>query len=137
MGETWAPVIDPNHFLGRSAFDIPYPKSEKAPAASLVKEGDLLVLEVKVPDYRKEHLEVEVNNDLLFIRGNKEEKLKTVESEHVAQELQWDNFERIFKLAPAIAREGVKAELKKGVLRIKFYDVPTEEETVHRKVTIQ
>lgn len=137
MGEEWAPLIDPNHFLGRSAFDIPYPKSKKAPPAKLLRKGDLLVLEVTVPNYKKEELEVEVNNDLLFVRGKKEGRLKTAKSEHVAQELQRDTFERLFKLAPAIAKEGVEATLKEGVLRIKFHDVPSEEESVHRKVVIE
>ncbi|PHN01701.1 Hsp20/alpha crystallin family protein [Flavilitoribacter nigricans] len=136
MGEEWAPVIDPNHFLGRSAFDIPYPADKKVPDATLLRKDDLLILEIALPDYRKENLEVEVHNDLLFIKGKKEGVMATVTSEYVAQEMQRDNFERIFKLAPSIAHEGVKAEFRDGLLRIKFYDVPAEEERTHRKVAI-
>lgn len=136
MGEEWAPIIDPNHFLGRSAFDIPYPANPKAPKAKLLKEGELLILEIATPDYKKEELVVEVKHDLLFISGKKEGKLTTVVSDYVNQEMQLDTFERVFKLAPDIAREGVKAELSAGLLRIKFYDVPSEEERVHRQVDI-
>lgn len=79
---------------------------------------------------------MEVKHDLLFISGKKEGKLTTVVSDYVNQEMQLDTFERVFKLAPDIAQEGVKAELSAGLLRIKFYDVPSEEERVHRQVDI-
>lgn len=137
MGEEWAPVIDPNHFLGRSSFDIHYHKKEKAPEAKLLKEGDLLVLEIAVPDYKNEQLDIEINHDLLFVKGKKEGKLATVTSEYVAHEMQRDSFERVFKLAPSIAHEGVEAELKDGVLRIKFYDVPEDQERIQRKVRVR
>lgn len=137
MGEEWAPVIDPNHFLGRSAFDIPYPENKKGPETTLVKEGDLLVLEIAVPAYTKEQLEVDINHDLLFVKGKKEGKIATVTSEYVAHEMQRDSFERVFKLAPTIAHEGVEAELKDGVLRIKFYDVPEDQERIERKVAVR
>lgn len=136
MGEKWAPVIDPNHFLGRSAFDIHYPQDKIPPEATLFREDNLLVLEMAVPDYRREHLEVEINHDLLFVKGKKEEKMATVTSELVDHEMHRDTFERVFKLAPSIAHEGVKAELKDGILRIKFYDVPEDQERIQRKVEV-
>lgn len=136
MGEEWAPLIDPNHFLGRSALDIPYPESKKAPDASLLREGDLLTLKILVPGYQKDQLEVEINHDLLFVRGKKVGKAATVTSDYVGQEMQRDTFERIFKLSPNIAHEGIKAKLNEGVLRIKFYDVPEDQERIYRKVKI-
>ena len=138
MGEEWAPLIDPNHFLGRSALDIPYPKADKGPSASLLKEEDLMILEIRVPDYKKDELSVEVKNDLLFVKGDHIEKTKTSTSQHVDKELQRDSFERVFKLAATIAREGVSAKLEEdGILRIRFVDVPAEEEMTHRVVPVE
>lgn len=136
MGEEWAPLIDPNHFLGRSAFDIPHHQPEQGPAASLVREGELLVLELDVSGYKREELQLEVKNDLLFVSGSKVGKATTVNPELVSRELHRDYFERVFKLAASIAREGVKAKYEDGVLRIQFVDVPVEEETTYRRVEI-
>ena len=138
MGEEWAPLIDPNHFLGRSALDIPYPKPDHAPAASLMHKGDLMILEIKAPDYQKEDFNIEIKNDLLFVQGNRETKTTASSAEYISKELHRDSFERLFKLAPSIAREGVKASFKDGVLQIKFRDIPKEEEqeATYRKVLI-
>jgi HSP20 family protein len=136
MGEQWAPLIDPNHFLGRSAFDIPYHGPEKAPAASIVRRNELLTLEIKVPGYKREELEVEVNHDLLFVKGNKPAEPTVLDSKLVSDELHQDSFERVFKLAPAIAREGITAQLRKDVLWIQFVDVPKQDERIQRQVEI-
>lgn len=136
MGENWAPLIDPHHFLGRSAFDIHYPKNEDTPSASLQLRGELFVLKIEVPDYKREELQIEVKNNMLFIRGSKENNITTSDPKFVPGEMRRDSFEKIFRLAPSIAREGVNAEYKDGILWVQFIDVPKEKEAGSRKVAI-
>lgn len=135
MGEEFAPLIDPNHFLGRSAFDVPGPNAKKVPLAKAVRKEGLFLLKIMVPGYAKENLSVVIKNDLLFVKGSKESK-SAGDAEYVAHELKRESFERLFKLAPSIAREGVEARFENGVLQIFFVDVPKEEETTYREVTI-
>ena len=42
MGEEFARLIDRNHFLGRSAFDIPY---RKKPPVNIIRVGKLYEME--------------------------------------------------------------------------------------------
>ncbi len=137
MGEQWAPLIDPNHFLGRTAFDIPYPKTNKGPDATLVQKGELFFLEISAPGFRKEDLQVEIKDELLFVTGKRTFETETADSSFVQNTFEEDSFERVFKLAPAISREGISAKMENEVLHIAFRDVPAAEERSQRTVVVE
>ncbi len=134
MGETWAHKIDPEHFLGRSAFDLPWKKPK--PAANIKKEGTFFELELAVPGFKKEEIEISVKNDLLTICGKKSKSDAVFESEYILEEFDFDSFERCFKLSPTISHEKITAKLENGVLRLTFTDVPKEQERAYQKVKV-
>jgi HSP20 family protein len=136
MGETWAHKIDPSHFLGRSAFDIPR-KKEVVPAANIKKDGKLFELELAVPGFDKEEIEISVREDILLIRGEKSSSAPQHKSEYILEEFDFSSFERSFKLAPTLSHEKITAKLERGILRLTFIDVPKEEEKAIQKVKVE
>ena len=135
MGERYARLIDPNHFLGRSAFDI-HPPKEKPPV-NIVQNGKLFEMQVMVPGFRKGELEVKVENSILIIRGEKSESRKEEEGAYVLEEFNFDSFERRFRLSDSISREKISARYENGMLYLTFVDVPAEEEREAQTVEVQ
>lgn len=137
MGERYARLIDPYHFLGRSAFDVPRAKGENFPAVNIKKEGELFVLELAVPGFTKEEIEIVVENDVMTIRGEKSAIAQPEkDTEFILEEFDFDTFERKFRLAPSIAHEKITAEYDHGILRLTFIDVPKEEEKNYQTVKV-
>lgn len=136
MGETWAHKVDPNHFLGRSAFDVPWRK-KPVPAANIRKEGELFELELAVPGFEKEEIEIILKDDVLTVRGEKSGSGDTLRSEFILEEFDVDTFERSFKLSPTISQEKISARLERGILRLTFIDVPEEEEKAYQKIKVE
>ncbi len=133
MGEKYARLIDPNHFLGRSAFDIPY---RKIPPVNIIKDGKLFEMEVLVPGFKKEELEVRVADDILTIRGEKSSSPKEQKGKYIVEEFNFDTFERKFKLANSIGREKIDAAYENGVLKLTFTDVPREQERNYQRIAV-
>ena len=134
MGEEYAKLIDPNHFLGRSSFDIPY---KKVPPVNIIQEGKLYETEVIVPGFTKEELDVTVKDDILTIRGEKSGTEGGRKDKYILEEFDFDTFERKFKLAHAIGHEKITAKYENGVLRLTFTDVPKEQEKAYKKVAVE
>lgn len=136
MGERYAPLVDPYHFLGRSPFDTPWHLDKKKPAVNLKKNGELFEMQVAVPGFAKEDIEITVKDDILTIRGHKATAAEEVRSDFVINEFNTDSFERKFKLNKGIGHEKIKAKCENGVLTLTFIDVPTVEEKWYKKVEV-
>ena len=134
MGEEYAKLIDPDHFLGRSSFDIPY---KKMPPVNIKQEGKLYEMEVIVPGFSKEELDVTVKDDILTIRGEKSGTEGGRMDKYILEEFDFETFERKFKLAHAIGHEKITAKYENGVLRLTFTDVPKEQEKAYKKVAVE
>lgn len=132
MGERYAPLVDPYHFWGMSAFDI-----KRKPPVNIKKKGRLFEFQVAVPGYKKEELEVVLENGYLIIRGEKEKFGKEDAENFIVEEFDFDSFERSFRLNEHIAEEKVNATFKNGILFIEIEDVPKEEEKAYQMVEIQ
>lgn len=104
IGDQYSPVIDPDHFLGFSAFDVARKKPE-AGAVNLSRTGELFVLEVSVPGFSREELTVAISDDILIIRGLKKHKDPHPETEFILEEFDTDSFERKFRVNPCISRK--------------------------------
>jgi HSP20 family protein len=136
MGERYAHLIDPYHFLGRSAFDIPWNKDRLVPPVNIKVEGELFTLELAVPGFTKEEITVTLEDDVLTIKGEKSTKAEEKEEGFILEEFDFNSFERKFRIADTIAHEKITAKLENGVLRLTFVDVPEEEEAAYQTVEV-
>lgn len=135
MGENYAHLIDPDHFLGRSAFDIKY-KEEVPPVNIIRKDEKIFELELAVPGFTKDELEVLVKDGVLTVRGEKSKSEHVEKSKYILEEFDFKSFERCFRLAENVAKENIEAEYRNGILKLTFVDVPEEEERTMRKVKV-
>ncbi|MDX1666345.1 MAG: Hsp20/alpha crystallin family protein [Saprospiraceae bacterium] len=138
MGERYARLIDPDHFLGRSAFDIRRNWDHLRPPVNIVKKegGKIFEIELAIPGFRKEDIEIMVKDDIMTVKGEKSRREKGESSEYVLEEFDFDTFERRFLLSPSISHEKITATYRKGILLITFTDVPKEEERASQKVKV-
>ena len=140
MGERYAPIIDPDHFLGRSAFDIERPGTfPKANLKQKGKNGEIFELELAVPGFAKEEIEIQMQDDILTIRGKKSKPVAIEEEVHefLIEEFAVDSFERTFRVAASVAHEKITAKYENGILKLTFIDVPKEEEKFFQTVKVQ
>ena len=135
MGENFSRLIDADHFLGRTAFDIPYQK--EVPPANIRKEGKIFELELAVPGFAKDELQVTVKDGVLTIRGERSKSEHSETSKYILEEFNYNSFERSFRLAENIAHEDIAAKYENGLLKLTFIDVPEEEERDYRKVKVE
>jgi len=135
MGEVYARLIDPDHFLGRSAFDIKYPK-DVPPANIIHKDDKIFELQLAVPGFAKDEIEILVKEGVLTVRGEKSKSEQIEKSQYILEEFDFQSFERNFRLADSVAKENIDAEYKNGILKLTFVDVPEEEERTYRKVKV-
>ncbi|MEK7256143.1 MAG: Hsp20/alpha crystallin family protein [Bacteroidota bacterium] len=133
MGENYAPLIDTNHFMGRSLLGQ---KRRNMPAANIKRDENLYEMEVAVPGFGKEDLEISVKDDILTIRGERKRKVNQ-NSQFILEEFDLDTFERRFRLGQGIGHEKISAKLENGLLHLAFQDVPEMEEQDFQKVCIQ
>jgi HSP20 family protein len=134
MGERYARLIDGDHFLGRSAFDIHKPKPH--PPANVKKNGALYELEMPVPGYSKDEIVILVKNDILTVKGEKSRSTEETTIDYVQKEFELDRFERSFHLERGVGREKITANLHNGILKLSFVDVPPEEEKPTQRVEV-
>ena len=129
--------IDPNvhrtHFLGRSALDVRW--RMRVPADNKGKKGWLFELEIEMPGFRKEDIHINLDNDILTVKGKKK-KFERPVSNFILREFDVDVLERKFKLKKGVRYEKINAEYKNGVLKIAFFDVEDDNILSHRKVEI-
>ncbi len=138
MGENYARLIDPDHFLGRSAFDIKYKDDEAMPPVNIIRKDEkIFEMELAVPGFTKDELEVLVKDGVLTVRGEKSKSEHVDRSKYILEEFNFKSFERCFRLAENVAKENIEAAYQNGILKLTFVDVPEEEERTHRRVKVQ
>ncbi len=140
FGSRFENIIDPTHFLGRSAFDIPY--SNSFPPTNFSKTKEAYCIELMVPGFKKNELVVTVEKGMLIIKGTKTEKIpdrnsNTLEDrEYIIEEFGMERFERRFRLRNEHSFDRMEARLEDGILRIVFFEMKDPVTTQYKRVQV-
>ncbi|NND05399.1 MAG: Hsp20/alpha crystallin family protein [Saprospiraceae bacterium] len=113
------PQIDPTHFLGYDAFDVPW--SRTYPRANVRRSGEAYHIDLLVPGFAKDELEVKVQSGILTVKGRKERSVEPDNRAFVQEEFDIESFERSFKLVTEHTDNEVDAFYENGILSIVFY----------------
>ncbi len=89
-----------------------------APAVDIVNEKDRIRVKADIPGMKREDIEVNAQNDMLTIRGEKKEEKESREKDVVRCERYYGSFQRSFSLPASIDATKVNAVYKDGVLEI-------------------
>ena len=105
-----------------------------APYAVDVREdADHFYLDAELPGFRKEEVEITMENRTLTISAKRQEKAEEKKGEWLLNERRYSRFLRTFMLPPTISEQAVNARLENGVLAI---TLNKREETKPRKITV-
>ncbi len=95
---------------------------------NLFEEGQLLLDMYELPDaiivqslvagIDPEHLEISLHNDMLTIRGSREEQSDLYDDQYLLRECYWGSFSRSIIIPVPVQTGGIQATFKNGVVTI-------------------
>jgi HSP20 family protein len=103
------------------------------PATDLVEEGDHLVLRADLPGLTEDDVEIEVNDRVLTISGERKAEEKKEGEGYYRVERAFGSFSRSLTLPEGIDADEVSAEFDNGVLEVR---IPKPEERKPHRVQI-
>jgi HSP20 family protein len=89
-----------------------------APAVDIVDEKDQIKVKADLPGMKKEDIDINLDNDILTIKGEKKEEKEIKEKDFVRSERYYGAFHRAFTLPATVDSSKVNASYKDGVLEI-------------------
>lgn len=104
------------------------------PAVDIRETNDELVVEAELPGVRKEHIDVRIEDNTLFLRGERREEKEERHGEFYRMERSFGSFQRAFTLPAAIDAQKVRAVFKNGILTL---HLPKSEQAKARQITIK
>ena len=127
IGDRYAHFIDPDHFLGRNASA----ESWLAPTNSS-KNGKGYEIEVMLPGYTRDEINIIIDDDTLEITAEKKEEES---KEYITRQIPTGFTSRKFQLPKNVDRENINANLENGILKIKLSE--SKEKKGTKKIDIQ
>lgn len=82
-------------------------------------ENDIMIQAI-VAGVKENDLDISITQDMITIRGERENKTETIKEDYYYQELYWGAFSRSILLPQEINPDEAEANLKNGVLTIKL-----------------
>ena len=89
-----------------------------APPVEIREFDNEFVVTAELPGMRKEEVDIEYENGVLFIRGEKTEQKQDEKRNMLVWERQYGAFQRSFMLPNTIDQDKILAEFQDGVLKI-------------------
>lgn len=119
-----------NRFLGQQ-----HDGGRMAPYGVDVREdGDHIYVEAELPGFKKEDVDVTLENQTLTIAAERKEEEENKKGELLLHERRYSQFLRSFTLPPTVDEKTVDAKLIDGVLKI---TLNKREESKPRKVSVK
>lgn len=101
------------------------------PPVDIFEVDDSLAVVVDLPGVDKQHIDINVDNNILTIKGTVE---KMEQGEPLYREFQLRDFYRQFELSEEIDQEKIHAEMKNGVLTLRL---PKMERAKPKRINVQ
>jgi len=104
-----------------------------SPNVDIYEDTDKMIVEAELPGMDREDFEVNVENNILTLKGERKFEKKTEGDNYHRVERAYGSFTRQFTLPQSVTAEGATADFEGGVLRVAL---PKREETKARKIEI-
>jgi HSP20 family protein len=104
-----------------------------APAVDIYETENELVIKADLPEINEKELDVQIENNMLTIRGERKFDQKVEEGSYLRTERTYGSFSRSFSLPNTVNTENIKAEYKNGVLTV---ELPKRAESKPRQVKV-
>jgi HSP20 family protein len=114
--------------------ELPEIQSAYLPSFDIKETAGGYVFLADLPGVKQENLDINLTGNRLTISGKRENEERREGESYFATERSFGSFSRTFSLPEGVDGNGVKAELKNGVLTLTVPKVP---EVQPKKITIQ
>jgi HSP20 family protein len=108
---------------GRSLPEV----SSWQPCCDVAETDKAIIVEVELPGMERKDVHVEVTDDVLRITGERRAIVERRERQYYRTERSYGRFERQLRLPSTVAREGIHAKFRAGVLTITLPKKGTEQ----------
>ncbi len=105
-----------------------------APAVDIKEDKEAFTLMADIPGVKPEDIEVNMDNGVLTIKGERKSEKKTEEDNYKRVERQYGVFYRRFTLPETANADKIEARSEDGVLRI---TIPKQEVAQARRITVE
>ena len=107
------------------------------PKVNVINNENNVVIEAAIPGMQTEEVEVEVEENVLTIRGKSNQHASINETQYVRREIKRSAFQRSFSLGENLDSENIVGSCDSGVLTLTIPKlVPSEKERTIKKVQI-
>ena len=115
-------------------FGFTAPNNTWMPPVDIFQTGDHeLVLKAELPDMSKEDIDINIENFVLTVKGEKKISNEVKEEQYHHVERRYGTFSRSFSLPTTVDPNRVSAEYKNGVLSVRL---PLREEAKPRSIKV-
>lgn len=90
----------------------------KVPSANITEREKDFLIELAAPGLDKKDFKVELENDVLTISAEKEEKKEEKDGEITSKEFSYESFSRSFRLPENSKADTTQAQYENGILKI-------------------
>ncbi len=98
-----------------------------APAVNVKETEADFMLELVVPGFNKEEIEIEVDKNMLRLSARHEEEKSEENERYTRREFSMSSFERTFQLPETVNEDAIEADYREGILHIRL---PKREENL-------
>ncbi len=105
-----------------------------SPAVDIYETDDAIILEAELPGMNEKDIEVKIEDNVLTIRGERKFEEERKEENYYRMERFYGTFQRSFTLPSNVDTEKVKAEYKKGILKV---TLPKKEQAKPKQIKIE
>lgn len=106
-------------------FPTPASDGDWLPAVNVEESQEELILTAELPGMRREDIEIELENNVLTIRGQRqEERTEGEERRYHLWERRYGSFQRSFTLPRTVNGKQISAEYENGLLRVRMPKAP-------------
>lgn len=107
--------------------------SDWSPAVDIKEEENQYLLIADIPGVNPDNIDIEMENNVLSIKGERNSELKTSQQGFKRIERKHGVFYRQFTMPEGVNAEGIKAKTENGVLTV---IIPKQEVVKPRKITV-
>ncbi|MEE2668894.1 MAG: Hsp20/alpha crystallin family protein [Gemmatimonadota bacterium] len=111
-----------SQLLGES-WITPEPSGSWFPAVDVEETADEVILGAELPGMLEEDVHVEIENNILTVRGEKREERKEKRSYHV-RERSYGSFKRTFTVPQSVQMDSIQAGFDNGILTVRMPKAP-------------
>jgi len=104
-----------------------------APPVDIYDEKDCILIKADIPGLTKEQIDISVENNVMTIKGEKNEEKEYKEESRIRLERSQGKFLRSFTIPTGINLKNVSANFKNGVLELRL---PKEEEVKVKQIKV-